>query len=333
MTDNAGYLVPIPGSSIDPPPKSKTKTVKKIDEKSRSAGAGFRAINRFSTAKSSLLAAGTTYYVFLSIFALVALAYGVVALVGADQIASTLTESLDNAFPGLVGSEGIDPQQLKNVGQASSIVGLIGMLYASAGAMGSVNQSLHQIYGAPKDPRNFVVGKLRLIGWVLIIAPLMLLSFAQTGLVGFFAGPVLSAIGLEGGLGRVVLTSASLLLVLAVDFLIVYLLLSNMGGIRPSRKSRAIGAGFGAVGIEILKYLMGAIVAFTVAKPQYGSFAAPIAIMFVLYLQTMTLYYSAALTAGVALESDAHEPADAGAIDDESTEDEPADADADVSRS
>ena len=322
MTDNPGVLDPIPGPSIDPPPKSKAKTLKKIDKKSRSAGVGFRALNRFNGAKSSLLAAGTTYYVFLSMFALVALAYGVVAMVGADQIAGTLTESLDEAFPGLVGGDGIDPQQLKTVGQASSIVGLVGMLYAGAGAMGSVSQSIHQIYGAPKDSRNFVVAKLRLIGWALIIAPLILLSIGQTGIVGFFAGPLLKAIGLEGTLGRVLVTSASFLLVLVIDFFITYLLLSFMGGIRPSRKSRAIGAAVGAVGIEILKYLMGTIIAFTVAKPQYGAFAAPIAVMFVLYLQTMTLYYGAAITAGVAMEAEEYEPTENESNDDESTDDE-----------
>jgi membrane protein len=311
MTNSTGVLAPIPGAGIDPPPKSKAKTLKVIDDKSRSAGVGFRALNRFNGARSTLLAAGTTYYVFLSIFALVALAYGVVALVGADRIAESLTETLDDAFPGLVGSEGIDAQQLKNVGQASSIVGLLGMLYASSGAMGSVSESIHQIYGAPKDPRNFAIAKLRLIGWVLIIAPMILLSFAQAGLVGFFAGPIVNAIGLEGGTAKAILTSTSLLIVLILDFLIIYLLLSFMGGIRPSRRARVIGSAVGVVGIEILKLAMGAIIAFTVAKPQYGSFAAPIAIMFVLYLQTMTLYASAAITAGVALESHSHDSPDA----------------------
>lgn len=315
MATPTGVLDPIPGEEIDPPPKNKAKTAKKIDEKSRSAGVGFRALHRFTGARASLLAAGTTYYVFLSIFALVALAYGVVALAGADRIAATLTESLDEAFPGLIGAEGIDPQQLKDIGQASSIVGLVGMLYAGSGAMGSVSQSIHQIYGAPKDPRNFVLSKLRLIMWVLIIAPLILVSFAHTGLVGLMAGPTLRALGLDGVVGETLLTSVSLVFFLAVDFFIIYLLLSNMGGIRPRKKARAIGAGVGAVGIEILKVLMGAIISFTVAKPQYGAFAAPIAVMFVLYLQTMTLYIGASVTAGVALESETHDPTEDDADD------------------
>lgn len=42
------------------------------------------------------------------------------------------------------------------------------------------------------------------------------------------------------------------------------------------------------------------LVAFTVDKPQYGAFAAPIGVLFALYLQTTALYGSAALTAGIA---------------------------------
>jgi uncharacterized BrkB/YihY/UPF0761 family membrane protein len=42
------------------------------------------------------------------------------------------------------------------------------------------------------------------------------------------------------------------------------------------------------------------LVAFTVDKPQYGAFAAPIGVLFVLYLQSTALYAAAALTAGVA---------------------------------
>ena len=46
--------------------------------------------------------------------------------------------------------------------------------------------------------------------------------------------------------------------------------------------------------------LMSQLIAFTIAKPQYGALAAPIGILFVLYLQCLVLYLSASLTAGIA---------------------------------
>ena len=61
-----------------------------------------------------------------------------------------------------------------------------------------------------------------------------------------------------------------------------------------------IGAAAVAVAIEIFKSFMALLVGFSVDKPQYGALAAPIGMLLVLYLQTTALYWSAALTGGIA---------------------------------
>ena len=87
---------------------------------------------------------------------------------------------------------------------------------------------------------------------------------------------------------------------MVVNFLVVYLLLGRLGGIRPARTPRLVGAALGMVVIEVLKQVMALLVTFVIAKPQYGALAAPIGIMFVLYLQSSALYLVAALTAALA---------------------------------
>jgi len=94
-----------------------------------------------------------------------------------------LTDALHEALPGLVGAEGIDPAQLRAVGRSSSIVGLLLLLYAGGGAMGAASGSMHLIYGAPPDPRNFLISRARLLGLLIVIAPLILVSFAIPNLV------------------------------------------------------------------------------------------------------------------------------------------------------
>jgi membrane protein len=291
---------PIPGRPIDPPPKGNARVIRMIDDKSRAAGIGFRAFLRFMGARASLLAAGTTYYLFLAFFALVALAFGVAALIGSQRLAETIAQAIETAFPGMVGGgSGLD-EQLRSFGSASSIIGLLVLLYSGAGAMTAASNSIHLIYGAPPDPRNIVWAKARLIGWMLIIAPLILLSFAPSLLVTSLAQPILDAIGFPEGTGQVLLISLSLAVSVGLNFLVMYWLLGSMGGIRPRRSARLVGASVGAVAVELLKYLMASIVAWAVARPQYGAFAVPIAALFVLYLLTITLYASAALAAGIA---------------------------------
>ncbi len=295
---------PVPGEVIDPPPKDVPDVVEKLEAKEGAvgtvAGVGYRAMSRYSFSKGGLLAAGTTYYLFFAMFSVLAFAYGVVAIVGADTLATWLTDALNNQFPGMVGDEGIDPEQLKAVGRATSLIGLIALLWAGGGAMSAANDSLHKIFGAAPDPRNFVKLKARLLGWMLLLLPIVGVSYAATTIVASNAGPVLDKIGLESTIGRIALSVLTLLLSYAMDFLVLYLLFSHFGGVRPERRARLIGSAIGAVIIALLKLLMGLIIAVSTSKPQYGALALPVGILLVLYLQTMAAYGCAALTAAIA---------------------------------
>ncbi len=296
---SAHALPPIPGTPTDPPLKDPPQIVETIDAKSRLAGIAYRAFNRFSFAKATLIAAGTTYYLFLATFALLAFAFGIAAAFGTDAFTAYLTDALGEALPGLVGEDGIDPAQLRAVGRSSSIVGLILLLYAGGGAMAAASGSMHLIYGAPPDPRNFVVERTRLLGLLFLIAPLILVSFAIPNVVASAARNATSLVNLTD-VPLVLVGIGALLVALVVDFVIVYVLLGVLGGIRPERHARLIGAASGAVVVGILKYFMGFIVAWSISKPQYGSFAMPITVLFVLYLLTLSLYASASVTAGIA---------------------------------
>ncbi|MGD2043375.1 MAG: YihY/virulence factor BrkB family protein [Acidimicrobiia bacterium] len=297
-------LPPIPGDPIDPPPKETPELVQNLEESdsagSAAAGVGYRAMARFNHAQATLLAAGTTYYQFLSLFSLIALGYGITALVDADQIAAYLTQAVSEAFPGLLGDDGIDPAQLRSVGQAASVVGLGVMLYAGSGAMVAASGSIHQIYGAPPDPRNFVKKRLRLLGWLVVIGTLIAFSLVGGTLVLNFADSVMANFGIEGSPDRYVVRALAAIAVLAVDYLIVHLMLSRMGGIRPPRRALVLGAAAGGLVIQLLRIPMALIVDLSTDKPQYGALAIPIGVLLVLYLNSMTLYGAAALTAGFA---------------------------------
>jgi uncharacterized BrkB/YihY/UPF0761 family membrane protein len=303
MTISTATL-PIPGEVIDPPPKPAPEAVERLEARDGAVGTlvavGFRAYNRFSLSKATLLAAGTTYYLFLAMFSIIAFAYGLTAALGAERVAAYVTEAVAQAFPGLLGEGGIDPGQLRAVGQATSVIGAAGLLYGGTGTVVAASSSIHTVFGAAKDTRNYVVARLRALGWLLAFAPLILLSYVASTFVANLNDRVLDAVGIDWRGPGLVVNLVALVLTLGANLLVVYLLLGHLGGIRPSRRARLVGAGAGAVVIEVLKTGMTLLVAFTVDKPQYGAFAAPIGVLFVLYLQSTALYGAAALTAGVA---------------------------------
>lgn len=295
---------PIPGTPLDPPPKEAPDKVRALDDRDDAVGAGvgagYRAFARFTYARAPLLAAGTAYYLFLAMFSVIALGYGITTAIGADALASYLTDALGEAFPGLLGDEGIDPDQLRRVGQATGIVGLIGLLYGGTGGVNGARQSIHLIYGAHKDPRNFAVTRARAMLWLLLVGPLVLVSFAASSFTAGVTDVVFDALDIGGSGTRLAVDVASVVLALAVNYLIVYLLLANLGGIRPERRALVIASLVGAVVFEVLKAGMTTIVAFTIERPQYGALAAPVGILFVLFLLSMALYGCAALAAGIA---------------------------------
>ncbi len=297
-------LFPVPGEVIDPAPKDTPSAVERLESREGAlgtgVGVGFRAYTRFSQSKATLLAAGTTYYLFLAMFSIIAFAYGLTTALGAERVAAYVTEAVSEAFPGLLGDDGIDPAQLRAVGQTTSIIGAVGLLYGGTGAVIAASRSIHSVYGAGKDPRSFVLARVRALGWLLALAPLILLSYVASTFVANLNDRLLDAVGIEWRGPGILVNVVAVALTLGANFLVVYLLLGQLGGIRPSRHARLAGAGVGAVAIEVLKTAMTLLVAFTVDKPQYGAFAAPIGVLFVLYLQTTALYAAASLTAGVA---------------------------------
>lgn len=291
---------PIPGDPVDPPLKEFAHTIRKIDDRSEKAGAVYRGFLRFTYTNATLLAAGTSYYAFLALFALVVFAFGITAIIGGEALANTVTEALNKAFPGLIGDSGVSPETLKEVGQATSIIGLVSLLITGSGAMVAMSNSMHLIYGVAKDSRNFILARVRLLAWMFVLVPLMALSFVPSVVISSFTDPVIEALNLQGGFWTFMLFALGALLSVVLNAVVLWLILGHLGGIKPARTPRLIGTVFGAIVIEAIKYLLSAIIAWSMSKPQYGTFAAPIAMLLVLWLETLVVYLAASLTAGFA---------------------------------
>ncbi len=295
---------PIDGLPVDPPPRELPAYAARLD-RSAVGGVAYRAFRRYSHANTGLLAAGSAYYLFLSLFSLLAFAYGVIAVVGADELAVRLTDSLSEALPGLVGEGGIDPEQLRQTGQTAGLIGLVVLLYSSLGAVAGASKSMHLIYGAPPDPRPFVAAKVRHVLTLVMVAPLVMLSFASVGLTTDLIAPLLQDLGLDSGVARAGVTVVGLAVGLALDVLILRILMSRLGGIRPAPRPLLIASLIGAVAAGVIKQLLGLIIAWSLDKPQYGAFAAPLAVLFILSLLSSVLYVSGALAGGI---GDRHVP-------------------------
>jgi membrane protein len=289
---------PIVGTPIDPPPREVPQYAERLD-RTAAGGIAYRAITRYGYAHVGLLVSGTAYYLFLALLSLLAVAYGLFAILGADRLAELLTDALGEALPGLVGTESIDPDQLRSTGTTTGIVGLVVLLYSGLGAIGAASSSIHIIFGAAPDPRTFAKAKARHLLVLIGIAPLVVASFGSASLTSSLIEPALEAIGWNPRPDRTALIGLGLALGFVVDLSVLWILLGRLGGIRPHRRPRLIASLVGAVAVGAIKQLLEEIVVWTLDKPQYGAFAAPLAVLFILSVLTTALYASAALAGGI----------------------------------
>jgi membrane protein len=319
---------PIPGTAIDPPPLEVPEFAEKLD-RNPVGSVAYRSLRRYQHANIGLLANGTAYFLLLSLLSVLAFTYGLITVIGADALADWLTRSLAQALPGLVGDNGIDPDVLRSTGRTAGIVGLVFLLYGGLGSVNAAGSSMHLIYGAPPDPRKFLQAKVRQLGMMLLMGPLMLISLAGASLTTAVLARGLDAIGLESSTGQTVLRVVGIVLGFGLDYLIIWLLLGWLGGIRPEPHPRRIGALVGAVLVAVIKGLLSLIISWVVAKPQYGAFAIPLAVLFVFSLLSQVLYVSAAITAGAS--DDDRSLAELEPVAAEDVPDTPLDTDADTS--
>lgn len=255
---------------------------------------GLRTQEHYSAVNGSQQAGGVTYFAFLSVFPVLALAFFVVGYVAKvfPDAQDALLEAIDEVLPGLVGN-GPNEVPLADIQSAAGTVGLIGLvgvLYAGLGWLSSLRIALGVVFELPErmEP-NFVMGKLRDLMVLGILGAVLLLSVAASNVLTRFSG--LPVVGVVVGLA-----SSALLFFLIFRFLA-----------HPPARDRALWAGavLGAVGFEALKQLSGLLLATTQGQPAFQAFGiALILLVWINYFSRVIVY-----AAAWAHTDDAHEGA------------------------
>ncbi|WP_082573195.1 MULTISPECIES: YihY/virulence factor BrkB family protein [unclassified Nocardioides] len=257
-----------------------------------------RTQEHFSEVKGGQQAGGVTYFGFLSVFPVLALAFfaiGYVANVFPDA-QDALLDAIDEVLPGLVGG-GPNEVPLEDVQDAAGAVGLIGLagvLYAGLGWLSSLQTALIVLFEMPERLQpSFVIGKLRDLLTLVVLGAVLLLSVAVSGVLTRMSEQVLDLVDLGHGLGWLV-TLLALVVGLATSALLFFLIFRLLA--RPPVPDRALwsGAWLGAIGFEVLKQLSGLLLVGTRGQPAFQAFGiALILLVWINYFSRVILYAAA----------------------------------------
>jgi uncharacterized BrkB/YihY/UPF0761 family membrane protein len=296
---SARTLEPVPGRYVDPPDID-TATVRWVVDRYDALAWLWRWWERFRDGYGTLSAKGIAFYGFFSFLSALALVYGFLftAVPGSRDL---IEDFLYDAFPGVIGADGIDVDALAASAGTISAVGAAVLLYSALAVVRAIDSGVRLVYGVQYNPRGLVVKSLRQLGWVLVLVPLLVLSYASTTVVtGVFTG-FFEAIGWEPGeaLSTLVPVAAGFAS-LVFNLALFWTLLTVFTGVRPSPRARVWGTIVGAVAFEAVKVGATFLFGFVLTNPRYSFFAAPIAILLLFFAMAVVLLAAAALVATVA---------------------------------
>lgn len=258
-----------------------------------------RAVERYSESSGSQLAGAITYFAFLSLFPLIALAFAVVGYASAiyPEARAGLEQAIEAALPGFAADATVDEVAQARVG--TGLIGVLGLLYAGLGAIASLRLALRTIWlKGSDDAPNFVVAKLLDLLVLVVLGLSLLASVALTSFAQAATGQVLVWAGLSGtALQTLSLRLLGLLITLAFTTLIFLVIFSRLSGTRRPWRMLWRGALLAAVGFEILKSLAALLVAGTLANPVYASFAVTVGLLVWINFVARYLMFAAAWTA------------------------------------
>jgi membrane protein len=245
-------------------------------------------------------AGAVTYFGFLSVFPILAIAFFVVGIVARvyPDIRPQMVDAISQLLPGVIGPDGIDVDTIGNFSGWAGLIGLVGVLYAGLGWLSALRQALEVVFVVPRaEKAGFLVGKSRDLLTLVLIGIVLMVSVVVSGAVTGFSGDVLDLVGIDPGatlptiglsvIGHLLGIAASTVLLLTMFKLLVV-------ESHVPRGAMVAGSLLGAVGFEILKAGANLLLGFTKGNPAFQAFGiALILLVWINYFSRLVVYSAA----------------------------------------
>jgi membrane protein len=247
--------------------------------------------DRYAEDAGGYLAGAIAYFGFLSLFPLLLVAMSVVgfALAGDPELADEVTAEVAGSVPGLEALIGDNLRAFHRARAATGVIGVAGLVWTGTGVAGACRNALLRIFREDRLTSGITL-KLWLLGVTLGVGLMALVATAMSAVAAGWSAP---------GPVAVVIRIVGVLVAFALDlllFLVGYRVLLRR---RPAWRDLVPGAAFGAIGWSVLKVAGTWYATTTVERSEtvYGTFAATVGVLVLLYLAGRVFVYGAELNA------------------------------------
>ncbi|MEU7896805.1 YhjD/YihY/BrkB family envelope integrity protein [Nonomuraea sp. NPDC049152] len=257
-----------------------------------------RTVQRYQLQNGDRLAGAVTYFAFLSLFPIIALAFALFGYILQErtEIREALEKSITELLPGLA-----DLINLDGIAQArtsAGMIGLVGLLYAGLGAVDALRGALREMSMTTTPPLNFFIGKARDLVTLLMLGVTLITSALVGGFATQATTTVATFLGVETSAGaEFTLAAVGLAASVAADWVLFLIVLGWVARTTKPFKVLARGAALGAIGFGVLKQVATLLLAGTLSNPVYGTFAVTAGLLLWINFSARLTLYVAAWTA------------------------------------
>ncbi|GGX85423.1 YihY/virulence factor BrkB family protein [Streptomyces hiroshimensis] len=253
----------------------------------------WRSYETLDRVKWTRLAAAITFTSFVALFPLLTVGAAVGAALLSEERMRDLERRLAEQVPGISGQ--LDLSGLvDNAGTVGLVAGAL-LLFTGISWIGSLRECLRAVWEKEESPGNPVVLKLKDGALLLGLGGVALVSLGCSAFASAAVDWVAAKTGLDG-IGAL-LTAAGFCIAVLADFLLMLYVLSRLPGVLPPRRRLVVGAFLGALGLELLKLLLGGYLRGVAAKSMYGAFGTPVALLLWINFMAKLVLFCAAWTA------------------------------------
>lgn len=245
-----------------------------------------RTLALYLESRGPLLARGMSFSAVFSVFAAVYVFFAIFGILfeSSDELRDAVVAGLSSTIPGLIDTGyggAVDVDALFNVQvlEISGLIVLVILTFTASGWLRSFRDGVRTIFGLPQRDRGFVLMRLIDVAMIFALGVLMLLSAALSVVATHALDRVGQWWAVDAQVSGPVLVVAGLLVALAIDVLVFFMLFRLQSRIPVSNRVVLRGAVMGAVGFGLLKYLGAELASGAGNNPLIAGFAVIIGLM------------------------------------------------------
>lgn len=237
------------------------------------------------------LAAAITFTGFITLFPVLGLVAAVGGLLLDDGHLDDIEHWISEQIPGI--SDQLDLGALFDHAGTIGLVSLLLVLPTGAAWVDALRGCLREVWDLAEPEENMVLRRVKDLGVLAGLGLVILVSLA----VSAVGQTLLHWASRElGGFTELVQLGAYAVAV-GVTFLLLLYVLVWLPGVRPPQRATVTACLLGAVGIELLKLLLGGYLTGVAGRSIYGAFGVPVALLLWINLIAKLLLWCCAWTA------------------------------------